>query len=296
MSARVRVQRAPRKREPETQMKVRGSRCMRKMTVGQTVFGTAMWVLFFAVISCGGGAGKKGTQPARPTAQTTDDTAAVGDGQGYQPSGPDGAEAGDEGQYAGKKEGLQVKGLLGTIDEQTVARAFSRKRYQIEQCIMKHARAMTYLTGKMKLKFEVDTDGSVTVKVRENNLGHYEVEDCLLKVARSLSFGKPKGGKARVTYPLDVPHRGTPHVKWGKARVRGQIRAKRRAIKKCRRRGRPRHFTLHFYVLPGGRMISLGAHAKKGVPPGFAACVFNALKNTSFPDPLGKVAKVKVRF
>ena len=161
---------------------------------------------------------------------------------------------------------------------------------------MNHARAMTYLTGKMKFKFEVDTDGTATVKVLKNNLGHHEVENCLLQVAQSLRFGKPKGGKARVSYPLDVPHRGTPHITWGKARVRAEIRSKRRAIKKCRRRGKPRHFTLHFYILPGGRLISLGAHAKNAVPSGFAACVFNVLKNVSFPDPLGKVAKVEYSF
>jgi len=191
---------------------------------------------------------------------------------------------------------MQVSGMMGTIDEAAVAKAFRSKRYSIESCIMDHARPMTYLTGVMNFQFEVLPSGTVHLKVLDDTVGNFQVEECILGVARSLKFGRPKGGKVKITYPVQIPARGTPHQTWGRSRVRSKIRSRRSKILACRRHGRPRHFTLHFYVLPGGKMISLGAFGIKGLPDGFAQCVFDALKDVDFPDPLGKVAKVRYRF
>jgi hypothetical protein len=192
---------------------------------------------------------------------------------------------------------MQIKGLLGTIDQETVAKAFRLKSYQIEQCILRPAKAMTYITGLMHFKFKIAVDGTVTVKVLKNDVGHHEIEECIEKIARSLHFGKPKGGKVIINYPLSIPNRGTPHIKWGKARVRSVMKGRRSAIKACKKGRNPRRFTIHFYVLPGGRVIAAGVHARKGtVPQGFGACVLTALQQATFADPLGKVAKVSYRF
>lgn len=194
------------------------------------------------------------------------------------------------------KEDVEISGLAGTIDEEAVSRAVKRKSYEIESCVLTHARPMTYVTGDMQFKFEVAVDGSVKVVLLKNNVGNYQVEECILAVVRGLRFGKPKGGKVVVNYPLSLPHRGTTHVVWGKVRVRSAIRSKDRAIRACRQSGHPRKFTLNFYVLPGGRVVSLGVFSAKGVPSGFAACVLNAVKDVSFPDTLGKVAKVEYSY
>ena len=252
-------------------------------------------VFFVAAWGCSGSSDGKETKKPRPAHNGEGyKEGDMGAGAGAGTHVPGGEETG--GGQEEKKDDVQIEGLLGTIDEQVVANAFAKKRYQIEQCILGHVRAMTYVTGKMNLHFDVAADGTVTVKVLDNTVGNYKVEECLLKLAKTLHFGKPKGGKAKVDYPLSIPSRGTPHVTWGKGKVKKEVRSKRRAIKKCRKGRRPKKFTLHFYVLPGGRMTSLGVHAKKGVPSGFAACVFNALKGVTFPDTFGKVAKVTYKF
>lgn len=205
------------------------------------------------------------------------------------------ASAGSGGGASSSGDDMQVSGMMGTIDEAAVAKAFRSKRYAIESCILDHARPMTYLTGVMNFQFEVMPSGTIHLKVLDDTVGNFQVEECLLGVARSLKFGRPKGGKVKIAYPLQIPARGTPHQTWGRSRVRPKIHSQRSKILACRRQGRPRHFTLHFYVLPGGKMISLGVFAPKGVPDGFARCVFDVLKNVDFPDPLGKVAKVRYR-
>lgn len=256
-----------------------------------TLFSFAFVTLLSALLCWGCNNNKKTAQP-RPAGETEDVGGGESSGHGLGEENKGAEEGGGE----EVEEELKVEGLLGTIDEQAVAKAFSKKSYEIEQCILGNVKAMPYVMGKMDLHFDVASNGDVTVKILENTIGNYKVEECLFKIASSLHFGKPKGGKAKVGYPLSIPHRGTPHEKWGKSKVRKEMRSNRRAIKKCKKGGKPRSFSLHFYVLPGGRMVSLGVHADNGVPPGFAACVFDALKNVTFPDTFGKVAKVKYDF
>lgn len=236
---------------------------------------------------CSGSSNKSGSTSPKPRNESR--SGAEPDARPEPPSRPV--------EPARPREDMQIKGLLGTIDQETVAKAFRLKRYQIEQCILRPAKAMTYITGMMHFKFQIAVDGTVTIKVLRNDVGHHEIEECIEGIARSLHFGRPKGGKVIINYPLRIPNRGTPHIKWGKARVRSVMKGRRSAIKACKKGRRPRRFTIHFYVLPGGRVIAAGVWARKGrVPQGFAACVLTALQQATFPDPLGKVAKVSYRF
>ena len=175
---------------------------------------------------CSGSSGGKETKKPRPA-----------DGEGGYKEGHLGAGAGVGSRTPGEqdtgggqeenKDDVQIEGLLGTIDEQVVANAFAKKRYQIEQCILGHVRAMTYVTGKMNLHFDVAADGTVTVKVLDNTVGNYKVEECLLKLAKTLHFGKPKGGKAKVDYPPLDPQPGHPACDMGQreGEKRGPLKA-----------------------------------------------------------------------
>lgn len=245
------------------------------------LFGSLRFLLFSAaaiLVSAGCPAGK-GTNEPRPVEETPEPVSRVEHVQEE--------ETGD---------GLQIEGMLGTIDERAVSRAFAGKNYDIEQCILGNVRAMPYVNGNMSFHFDIDADGKVTVKVLENTIGNHEVEECLLKVAESLDFGKPKGGSAKVDYPLSIPDRGNTPETWSGSRVRKEMKANRRAVNNCKKSGEPNAFTLYFYILPGGRMTSLGVFAQNGVPAGFASCVFDVLKDVTFPDTFGNVAKVKYKF
>ncbi len=241
-------------------------------------FGVFLFGVAVALVFAGCPAGKKTTEP-RPVDESPEPEYSVEHVQEEEPG-----------------DGLQIEGMLGTIDERVVSREFARKNYDIEQCILGNVRAMPYVNGNMNFHFDVDAEGVVTVKVLENTIGNHLVEECLLKVAESLDFGKPKGGSAKVDYPLSIPARGDAPETWAASRVRKEIKRNMRAINKCKKNGEPNDFTLYFYILPGGRMTSLGVFARNGVPDGFASCVFDALKDVTFPDTFGNVAKVEYKF
>ncbi len=192
-------------------------------------------------------------------------------------------------------EDMEVSGLGGTIDEAAVSRAFDRKKYEIEQCVLGKARAMTYLEGAMNFQFTVFPDGRIDLKLLDDDLGHFEVEACLYGVVKSIRLGRPKGGKVKISYPLRIPNRGTPHISWGVSRVRSALRSVRGRLRACKK-GRRGKMTAYMYVLPGGRLIALGVSSRRGIETETAQCAFEVLKDVQFPDPLGKVVKIRYSF
>lgn len=260
-------------------------------------------VLVTLLMACSSSSGSRKTGTTTPGAESRSGADGSGQSTVYRPklvtahsdeepaSEGAGVSAGDSG---GSGEDMEVSGLGGTIDEAAVARAFDRKKYEIEQCVLGKAKAMTYLEGTLNFRFTVFPDGRIQLHVLDDDLGNFEVESCLEQVVRSIKLGRPKGGKVKISYPLRIPNRGTPHVSWGASRVRRVLRPLRRKLKACKTVRRK--VTLHMYILPGGRLISLGAASSKGVESDVARCAFEALRDVQFPDPLGKVVKVRYSF
>jgi hypothetical protein len=192
-----------------------------------------------------------------------------------------------------RDEGLEVKGLLGTIDAAAVEKAFNAKASQVGTCRSTHTRGLPYVGGIVRFFFRIGTDGVPTaVRIERSQLGHHAYEECLLTVAKSLTFVRPKGGSAEVRYDMELTGGGTAAVEWSKAKVKSKIRAKRASLAACRKGGKPGSFTITFFVLPGGAAKTAGVASTEDLPAGFGACVAKVITSTTFPDPLGQVARV----
>lgn len=194
---------------------------------------------------------------------------------------------------ARRSEDVQIKGLRGTIDTAAVERAFEAKINAVRACRRQHLDGLTYVGGEVQFFFKIGTDGVPTyVALERSQLGRYELEACLLAVARSLRFVKPEGGVAEVRYVMQLANEGTDAVDWPASKAARVMRGKAGVIRGCRRGGRPRHFAVTFYVLPGGKVQTAGVASKEALPDGFAACVAKIVTAATFPDPLGDVARV----
>jgi len=257
----------------------------------------------FLMFSCSSSSGAKKSRATMPGVEGGDGSGEVEQGPTYRPrlvtshseeTGSSDSQSG-EGTSPGSGDDMEVSGLGGTIDEAAVAKAFDRKKYEIEQCVLGKARAMTYLEGTLNFRFTVFPNGRIELDVLDDDLGNFQVEACLERVVRSIRLGRPKGGKVQISYPLRIPNRGTDHVSWSASRLRRVLRPLRRKLRACRRGGR-RKVTLHMYILPGGRLISLGAFSDRGLEIDVARCAFDVLGEVQFPDPLGKVVKARYSF
>ena len=135
-------------------------------------------------------------------------------------------------------------------------------------------------------------DGVPTkVYIEKSQLGHWQMEACILKIASSLKFVKPKGGKAEVRYTMNLSDDGVTAKDWEADKASKTLKKKRGALRRCRKGGKPKTFTLTFYVLPGGSVKTVGVASPDPLPAGFAACVSKVVTALTFDDPLGNVAR-----
>ena len=183
-------------------------------------------------------------------------------------------------------------GSKGTIDAAAVEKALGKKTRAVEACRRQHIGSFSYVGGDITFFFEIGMDGVPTkVFIEKSQLGHWQMEACILGVAKSLKFVKPKGGKAEVRYSMALADNGTKASDWDEDKAKPTLKKKRRALRACRKGGKPKSFTLTFYVLPGGSVKTVGVASSVALPAGFAACVSKVVTAQTFADPLGSVAR-----
>jgi hypothetical protein len=194
-------------------------------------------------------------------------------------------------------DGIAISGLKGTIDAAAVEKALGKKTRSIAACRRKHIGSLSYVGGDVTLFFVIGMDGVPTkVVLEKSQLGHWEMEACILGVAKGLKFVKPEGGKADVRYTMSLANNGTDAKNWDADKAKRTLQKKRRALRACRKGGRPKSFTLTFYVLPGGSVKSVGVVSASALPAGFAECVAKVVVAQTFPDPLGSVARATYEY
>jgi hypothetical protein len=140
------------------------------------------------------------------------------------------------------------------------------------------------------------------VKLAESDLGAWPIERCLLEVARAATFGKPTGGDADFSIPLDFSSRGRFNL-WDeleslKAVGGGQVAALDACAKAKGVQGPPpEDVTITVYVGPQGKAQSVGfASARSVLEDAWAECAEKAALAWRLPDPRGAVAKLAVRY
>lgn len=191
-----------------------------------------------------------------------------------------------------RRDDIQISGLKGTIDAAAVEKALGKKTRAVEACRRQHIGSFSYVGGDITFFFEIGMDGVPTkVFIEKSQLGHWQMEACILGVAKSLKFVKPKGGKAEVRYSMALADNGTKASDWDEDKAKPTLKKKRRALRACRKGGKPKSFTLTFYVLPGGSVKTVGVASSVALPAGFAACVSKVVTAQTFADPLGSVAR-----
>ena len=159
-----------------------------------------------------------------------------------------------------------------------------------------------WLGGHITLHWDINKSGEVTkVLLAESDLGARAVEKCLLDIAREATFGKPVGGDADFTVPLDFSAKGKV-VSWDEDQavkaVGGQL-AKLDACAKAKgvKGGRPADVTITMYVGPQGKAQSVGfSSAKTVLDDTWVDCAEKAALAWRLPDPKGTIAKLAIRY
>jgi hypothetical protein len=187
-------------------------------------------------------------------------------------------------------DGMQVEGVLGTIDEASIQRGVSPRLAAASACFKGRTHRQPYLGGKLTLHFRVGRNGATKkVKIAENGLGCLEVERCILDAFGRATFGRPKGGEAEFTYPLIFPSR-LPTLSWESGMVKDEMLKRVDELLRGSN-GKlltaPAGLAVTFYVGPKGRVASAGLMAEDVVDEAFGDRFVENLKQLKFIQPHG---------
>lgn len=126
-----------------------------------------------------------------------------GSGQGGSGSGKGGGFYGQKGGGApGMGTGDPI--IVGSLDRSIIDRIVRQHLTQIRYCYQKELNKNPKLFGKVKVKFTISRDGSVSqASMAQTTLGNPIVEDCIAEQFRRMRFPAPKGGGiVMVQYPF----------------------------------------------------------------------------------------------
>jgi TonB family protein len=186
-------------------------------------------------------------------------------------------------------------GLLGTIDEEVVARALQPRLGEFGGCLNSRRR-LGYVGGTITLKYRVNRDGTVKKVSYASDVGAWAVERCVLAIAKQVQFPRPKGGEAEFEYPTVFRPRQHYRV-WDEERISADIHRQSKELRACA--GAPRGYALTFYIGAGGKTTSVGFSSQEPFDAGieaFAECVIERAMAWHFIDPLGEVTKATYQF
>jgi hypothetical protein len=240
-------------------------------------------LLWIGVIACGGG--KPSVAPTEPQPPRTTRVP-------IEESEPD--------------DGVDVVSTHGHMEPAVVQAGIQPHAGELSECYTSRVGKRGWLGGHVSLHWEIQKDGTVkTVKLAESDLGSWPIEKCLLEIARVAAFGKPVGGDADFTVPLDFFAQGTHKSSaavWdedqGLKAVGGQLVklddcAKQKGVKG----GRPDDVTITLYVGSQGKAQSVGFSSTKTVlDDSWVECAEKAALAWRLPDPRGPVAKLAIRY
>jgi hypothetical protein len=185
-------------------------------------------------------------------------------------------------------DGVQVVHDKGHMDAAAVDAGLAPHRAALTGCYTQQVGQRTWLGGHVVLRWEVAADGTVArLLVTESDLGAWPIERCLLEVARTAELGKPIGGPAELTLPLDLTSRGAPEV-WDEAHSAAAIGGQLARLDACNRAAAatPDDVRITLYIGRHGRAESVGFASPATVLDGaWAACAEKAALDWRVPDP-----------
>lgn len=95
----------------------------------------------------------------------------------------------------------------GSLAPVEVKKALTAKKDEVRACyhaLLEKSPKKSQPSGKVVIRFTVDESGAVeeTVILNETSLPN-ETAQCIADVVKTVTFPKPTGGKARITYPWE---------------------------------------------------------------------------------------------
>jgi TonB family protein len=212
----------------------------------------------------------------------------------------------------GPQDGVDIQSTRGHMEMSVIEAGIGPHKTQLSDCYTTRHKRRMWLGGRVALHWEVNKAGEITsVKLAESDLGAWPVEKCLLETARAASFGKPVGGDADFSIPLDFPAKGKL-VSWDEDQalraVGGQLATlddcavPENAGRKKKKPGAkrvpvPDDVLVTIYVGPGGKAQSVGfASTKSAIDEGWADCAEKIVMGWRLTDPRGVIAKAAIRY
>ncbi len=191
---------------------------------------------------------------------------------------------------------VTVSGLTGSLSDVEAHRALDPRMDSFARCFLEQGQGLRQLGGDVRLHIRVGVDGQVrTAYPEDSTVGHRDVERCLSDVAMHTRFPRPRGGEARLTWPLsmdpptDVRHPAT----WDPNRVARVV--ERRApdvLARCLEpEAQPNARVQVTAYVRGGRVVSAGAASGEEVASEALDCVVDQVRSWPMP-PAPRMAKV----
>lgn len=190
----------------------------------------------------------------------------------------------------GPADGIEVKGLMGTLDPSAVQDTLVDATSAIARCFQREAAARPYLGGQLDAKFRVKRDGVVAqVWLARSTVGNHAIETCALFEFGRTRFPRPSGGgPAEFDYSLTLPSRvGAQALDVAVVR-----KAFARVAKDLAKLSKPRGLSVTLYIGSDGKLASAGMAAEEPIAKDFATQLMDALQLASFETVSSSVGKV----
>ncbi|HET7503237.1 MAG TPA: AgmX/PglI C-terminal domain-containing protein [Kofleriaceae bacterium] len=200
---------------------------------------------------------------------------------------------------------VQVVHGKGHLEPAAVEAGLRPHRDALTRCYTEKVGRRRWLAGHVVLRWDVAADGTVArVLLAESDLGAWPIERCLLDVARRATFGKPVGGDAELTLPLDLAPPGKPAapVVWDAEQSARAIGPQLGKLDACARGklAAPTDVAITLHVAPRGHPESIGFASPTSVlDDAWAECAEKAALDWHLPDPrspAGQMTRLAVRY
>ncbi len=240
--------------------------------------------LALAAAACGGGSSGGKSSAARPA----------------EPAEPRAVRVPIEDEEL--EDGVEITSTRGRMDPAVVETGIEPHKEGLGDCYMSRVGQRRWLGGRVSIHWDIKRDGTIAaVKLVESDLGAWPIEKCLLDIARAATFGKPIGGDADFSIPLDFSARGRPAI-WDEDEslkaVGGQLAKLDECAKAKGVKGPPpEDVTVTLYAGPFGKVQSVGFASPRSVlDDAWAECAEKAALAWRLPDPRGTIAKLAIRY
>ncbi|MBX3161293.1 MAG: AgmX/PglI C-terminal domain-containing protein [Deltaproteobacteria bacterium] len=204
-------------------------------------------------------------------------------------------------------DGVEIVSSRGHMEPAVVDAGIDPHKADLSACYMSRVGRRRWLGGKVTMHWDINRAGEVTrLVLSESDLGAWSVEKCLLDVAKQATFGKPVGGDADFSVPLEFNAVGRPAV-WDEDQSLRAVGGQLAKLDECAKPPRhnpkvktitvPDDVVITLYVGPAGAPQSVGFASRMTViDEHWAACAEKQAMAWRLPDPKGNVAKLAVRY